>query len=262
MAECYKCGISGNEARLFDAITKEGIFKICNKCLGEEDIPVIRKPTTFQLKESEKPPTVYERLSRVAGISSEEHKEKFSRAHDEKKQLLEKQETTLREIVDRNYEEKIKDQKKEEAGQFQEKPKRADLIDNFHWILMRARRRKKLTQEQLANEIAESKTAIEMAEKGILPEDDYRLVNKLEVFLGVRIIKPEARPEPAKPKFGLDENTTKELTISDLKEMKSEIETKKMSQEISDDIQLNEEFKIQLNEVLAEDRPEFVEGEK
>ncbi len=176
--------------------------ELSEKCSREEHIPIIRKPTTFQLKEAERKQTVYEKLSRAAGIQHAE----------EKSSDTEKQDTTLREIVDRNYEKRIS----------KDAVSRPEMINNFHWIIMRARRMKKLTQEQLAKEISESEAAIKMAEKGILPEDDYRLVNKLESYLGIKIIRPEfARDirEKTQPelKFGRDE--AKRLTIGDIKKM-------------------------------------------
>ena len=85
---------------------------------------------------------------------------------------------TLKDIVDKNYQKKIQ----KSSG----KP-RVKLIDNFHWILMRSRRSRKLSQQQLAEAISESEIAIKMAEQGIMPADDFRLVNKLENFLSIRI---------------------------------------------------------------------------
>ncbi len=197
------CGISKEKTRLLDAISPKGIVKVCEICAEMENMPVFRRPTTFQLKESEKKPRILYPLE------------------TEKKPEEAKIETTLKEIVDRKYERRIS----------QEKKLSSDLVDNFHWIVMRARRLKKLTQEQLAEEISESTAAIKMAEKGILPEDDYRLVNKLESFLGIKIIRDEVRdklikiPEkqPARV-LKFDMKTMQDLTIADLKRVKEERE--------------------------------------
>ncbi len=125
MDECFKCGISGDKAFLMEAITNEGIVKICRKCSFEEDIPTIRKPTVMQLREPEKRQTVYQRLSKVAGIKDRpvENRE------------LKKQETTLKEIVDERFKSRIKEKKSAPE----------ELIDNFHWVMMRVRRLKKIT---------------------------------------------------------------------------------------------------------------------
>ena len=171
MIECFECGISGDKAILFDAISEKGIVKICEKCASEEDIPIIRKPTDFQFKESEKKQTVYERLSRVAGINTEKIPENKD---------LKKQEVSLRSIIDSNFESRFKEAKSYD-----------DLISNFHWIIMRVRRLKKITQEQLASAIGESEAAIKKTEKGILPENYSLLINKLEDYLEIKLMKKD-----------------------------------------------------------------------
>jgi len=208
--ECSICGKSGEKARLLDAISSKGIIRICEACFKEEDMPILRRPTTFQLKEAEKKPIIYKRP-----LPEE----------------VEKTETTLKDVIDKNYEMVVPKEKKP----------RPDLVDNFHWIIMRTRRLKKLTQEQLAKEISESIAAIKMIERGILPEDDYRLVNKIGSFLGINLVKdvskiPEFSPEkPPSRIIKFDTQTMKELTISDLKRMKEQTE------EISESLEEKEE---------------------
>lgn len=219
--ECFNCGISDSRVKLFDAISGRGIVKICEKCSSEERLPIVRKPTTFQFEESEKKSSVYERLFLASGIETREE--------NPKKKELEKIEMNLREVADRNYEQKI-----------QTKPRlRPDLVDNFHWIIMRVRRLKKLTQEQLAKEISEPEISIKMAEKGILPEG-HGLVNKLENFLEIKLKKIEkeksvndnvnedtllVEKEPSETS-GFDSKDMDNLTIADLKKMKEERESK------------------------------------
>ena len=211
--ECSICGKSEEDVRLLDAISPEGVVKICGSCAKSENMPILRRPTTFQLKEAEKKFRVYETLSSRREQAKEQSK------GDEKKNEKEKLEITLKEIANRNYEKTISEEKK----------LRPDLVDHFHWIIMRARRMKKLTQEQLAKEISESTAAIKMAEKGILPEDDYRLVNKLESFLGIKIAKDKSKARikefqekiPARV-LKFDKSTMQNLTIADLKKIKEE----------------------------------------
>jgi len=226
--ECSVCGVSRKKVRLLDAISSKGIVKICEACSKAEDMPILRRPTTFQLKESEKRPRIYDMLSSVREQGKESWRE------PEKKYEKTKTEITLRKIVDRNYEKIVP----------KEKEPRPDLVDNFHWIIMRTRRLKKLTQEQLAKEISESTAAIKMAEQGILPEDDYRLVNKLEGFLGINLVKgvskiPEFSPEKSPARIiKFDTKTMQNLTIADLKGMKEQTE------KISENLEENQE-KIQ-----------------
>ncbi len=201
--KCYACGISEQKARLFDALSlkERGVVKICENCSKKEDMPIVKKPTTEQLKEAEKRP----RYFGGARISKQQEYEKSGT------------ETTLREIIDRNYKSSISPEKKP----------RPDLVDNFHWLIMVERRKKKLTQEQLAKEIVESEAAIKMAEQGFLPEDDYKLISKLESFLGVKIRKSKnietSKSQPARI-LKFDPNTFQNIKIDDLRKMKANSE--------------------------------------
>jgi len=217
MEECFKCGVSEDKAWLFDAIGEKGIVKICKKCLSEENMPIIRKPTNFQLEKANQKQTVYERLSHAAGIDKKDYVAS-------RPVVPSKQETTLRDIVDKNLKINIKEAKP-----------RDDLIHNFHWIIMRVRRSKHLTQKQLAKEIGEPEQAIKMAEQGIIPENNYQLVNKLENYFRIRLVKEDKKSLSIQKNFSqikegsgggeqdaisFDPTTTKSLTISDLREMK------------------------------------------
>lgn len=69
-----------------------------------------------------------------------------------------KQNQILREMANRNFESKI----------IKETGDSSDLIDNFNWAIMRARRAMHLSQQQLAEAIGESEAAIRRAEQGLL----------------------------------------------------------------------------------------------
>ncbi len=211
--ECEICGVSGSRIRLLDAVSTQGVIKVCEKCSREEGMPLLKRPTTFQLKEAEREQGTY-----VKGVRE------FSNI-PKKNEEKEETEESLMELVNRNYESKHEGEVKP----------RLDLEDNFHWIIMRTRRLKKLTQKDLAKELSESEAAIKMAEQGILPEDDYRLVNKLESFLGIRLRKSDSpltpMEQPARVvKF--DKEVMENLTIADLKEMKNTREEVVIEKEI------------------------------
>ncbi|MBW6442226.1 hypothetical protein K0A97_00380 [Patescibacteria group bacterium] len=246
---CSICGISGEVSRLFDALSpkEKGVVKVCENCAKKEDMPILRRPTTFQLKKSETK-RVYDNLL------SARNKEGSFKVQQRSPIGKNKEEITLREIVDRNY----------KQTSSQKKEPQLDLVDNFHWVIMRARRLKKITQENLAREISESEAAIKMVEQGILPEDEYRLISKLESFLGIKLLKSQDKrgeweggisitgdlneidsykKQPARI-IKFDPIVTKNLTISDLKRMKEE--SKNLSdEETSDDF---EEFDKALEE--------------
>jgi len=71
---CSKCGKSEEEIRLYDGIYVNEPIKICERCSLLEGIPIIKSPTTGQLKESEKPGRnkIYDRLKRMSGIKEEQ----------------------------------------------------------------------------------------------------------------------------------------------------------------------------------------------
>jgi len=216
MEECFRCGAEGDKTRLFDAISSEGIVKICADCSKGEDIPLINKPTSEQLKSAEQMKSYSQRV--------QEHLKTPT------KEVVAPQDVSLKDIVDKNYQ--------KQAGL--EKKPRPDLVEHFHWVIMRARRAKKITIPQLAKELAEPETAIKMAEQGVLPENDNQLISKLEGFLGINLRKKkddsfsftvegkefvEERVEEKKElSLDFDSVTTKNLTISDLQELKKKKE--------------------------------------
>lgn len=206
---CENCGVSAEKERLFDVLSfkEKGIIKLCGKCVKDLGFPILRRPTTFQLKEAEKKGSYYER---VAAKRKETEKPASG---------LTSQEIGLKEIVNRNYLEKVPKEKKP----------RPDLIENFHWVIMRLRRLKKLTQEQLGKAIGESESAIKMAEKGILPEDDYRLIRKLEGFFSINLIKDKSKAKTIPEKMParilkFDPEAMEKIKIADLQRLQAEKE--------------------------------------
>jgi acyl-CoA synthetase (AMP-forming)/AMP-acid ligase II len=88
---------------------------------------------------------------------------KFRPTEIKKREALTSQEVTLKDIVNRKYQDRM-------AGRIERKPVE-ELISNFHWVIMRARRLKKLTQEQVAQKIGEPESAVKLAEQGIFPDN-------------------------------------------------------------------------------------------
>lgn len=108
------------------------------------------------------------------------------------------------------------------------------LTRNFHWIIMRARRLKHITQEELAKSVGESEKTIKDIEKGIISKYNFQLINKIENHLRIKLmimnnkslINPAQAKEQFKETMNFDKKTTEHLTISDLYEMKKEHEAK------------------------------------
>lgn len=218
MAICSSCGSEEGRVKLFDVISSSGIVKLCSGCLSGDAVP-LKVPTEKQINSINKSGTLYQRLSREAGINPEEHKKSFF--GNKSQEDLRKQEVNLRLLLDRSN---------DAQGKTEVLPQRRDdLIENFHWVIMRARRAKKFTITQVAKEIGETEASIKLAEQGVLPEGDYRIVSKLETVLGINILRPEIaeRIRMQRTQLGFDNITTKEITIADLKDMKKEIPVEK-----------------------------------
>jgi ribosome-binding protein aMBF1 (putative translation factor) len=237
MTECFRCGISDERERLFDAISNKGVVKICRNCAGEEGLPLVQ---SVDLNKPEKVKTVYERLSQMANLDPEKHRsmllEKAKQDSTKNYKLARdrRQETTLKGVIDSNLQ-KTKPQP------------RTDLIPNYHWVIMRSRRAKKLTQKQLAENIGESEASIISAESGRITNDSDSLVRKLENYLGIKIRNTESPYSSEGSKFvksGMSEDpaakearerferegkfdgqTTEVLTIADLQEIKKKKES-------------------------------------
>ena len=208
MEYCYRCEVSDSKALLFDVVRLTGIDKICRKCSFEENLPIVKKSNIVEKDEMQ---TVYERLSRMSGFADRKKKK-----NEEQK----KEEVRLKEIVNRNFRRTVG------TTDFRDK-----LIDNFHWIVMRARRSKHLMQKEMADKIKESEVSLRMFERGIV--NDIDLVKKVENFLSIRLRKDVEKPmeDMEYPKFetekeiaNFDKDKFRGLTIEDLKEMKEEKE--------------------------------------
>jgi cytidyltransferase-like protein len=200
---------------LFDAVTIGGIEKLCGKCASRENIPLINK------EGDSKDISVPSTRERLLGISKDSSQEKNVESGISK----EIEEKDLRQRVETNFSKSITPSVNLND----------ELIENFHWIIMRARRMKHLTQEQLAEEIREPLEAIKIIEQGRFPPR-REILKKIQSSLGVIITKkPEIDGtreivediEKLKTLSELNFKNVDELTISDLQEMKLEREGKR-----------------------------------
>lgn len=218
MRECFKCGKSDIDVKLLDVILDDEIVKICENCVKDESIPIIKRPTTSQLKESERPYTVKERLRRMAGLRGRE-KEEISKIA---KNLTD---VTLDDLWKRKKERELEE--KFELSKKMNKP--LNLIDNFHWHVFMARRNKKLTRKALAELLGESETAIKMIESKELPDESLGLINKLEQFFNIKLKREdEDRDEGIVDDMNIieEKNQVPEKIEIDLDDAENEPETK------------------------------------
>lgn len=161
MEKCVRCGISRKEVRLFDAIYDGRMEYVCERCSIIENIPIIKKPGANQLRESEKK-SVLRRMRRLSVVRDVKKEKTFF------------------------IEDKLKELDKNPDLELPEKEK-LNLVEHYHWEIMKNRRRKGLSQKQLAEALGESEAAINMIEKAKLPENAEVLVRKLEQFFQVKL---------------------------------------------------------------------------
>ena len=98
MANCFKCGISSEAVTLYDAISKDGLVKVCGNCNIKENLPLIR---TVDASKGEKRLTVYERMTKLSGVDP---KEREARKQQEEKA---KQSEEMRQVMDKKFREEL-----------------------------------------------------------------------------------------------------------------------------------------------------------
>ena len=162
--ECEICGV--RDVQLFDAVSRGGLIKVCHKCAIRENLNIIKKVDSLKIKESEKNQSVYEKLSRMAGVDPKEHKARIVGPKDKKVNELSHPEL------------------KTLSTDFKD-----DLIRNYHWAIFKARRAMKLSQKQLADAISEKEESVKYIERGVLPENYHEFVKKIETYLGITLFK-------------------------------------------------------------------------
>jgi len=160
--KCVRCNVNGDEVRLFDAVYEGKMGSLCERCSIIENIPIIKKPNASQLRESEKGLGVYSRMRRLTGIRDSQEEDTFF------------------------VEDKLKELDENPSLETPEKNK-LNLIEHFHWEIMKNRRRKGLSQKQLAETLGESEVVIQMIEAAKFPENAEQLITKLEQFFQVKL---------------------------------------------------------------------------
>jgi len=202
METCFNCGVDEEEVRLIDGVYGNEMVSVCENCAEKIDIPVIRKPSIFQLRDVNSSKSVKDRLSKMAGIE----KEKEISLDDLRKKKFDLKENDIR--------------KRNEP---------LNLIDNFHWYIQNARRKSKLEVIQLAEILGENEFIIKELEKGNLPDDAYLLLRKIEQYFHIKLIIGEEpkkevekfdwkRREEIKEKWGREEEERVREKLEDVEE--------------------------------------------
>jgi len=224
MRICERCEIKGDEKNIFDVIYNGKLTFLCGRCAIIENVPIIKAPE--KAIEKEKNLSVYERMKRLSGIK--EKKERFS-IYEELKKL-------------------------ESIPKIQEK-KTIELIEHFNWELVRARRRKGLSQEQLAEMISEKTEVIEMLENSIIPENSDKTIEKIEKILNITLKKPH-NVEKKIPVL-LNKNGIELEKIPEPGDKKIDLEKQLKELEIQKDSQQNLQEEIEESGIVEDDEGGF-----
>ncbi len=229
-----RCQRSKEHVKLVEVILDSEIVKMCEECAMLENLPIIRKPTSYQLEASEKPYSVRQRLAKMAGVKlKEDVQDSVRRDMKAKAGVCEIKGITLDKLRPiKDYSKLFKE--RQELVKKSNQP--VDLVDNWNWHIQMARRNRKITLAQLSNLIGESELALKIIEQGNLPDDARRIIVKLEQFFKIRLRKSEVAKEQARIEqatrvvreparvLSFDKKSLQSLTISDLKRMRDERE--------------------------------------
>jgi len=158
--KCVRCGAKEDQIRLFDTIYDGKANCICERCSIIENVSILERPDSDKILESNRMVNVYERMKRLTGMVPEK------KESEERKNRLEE----LRKNPHLETPQK----------------KTPELIDHFHWEIMKCRRRKGLSHNQLGEAIGEPGFSIDMIEKGNLGENAEILIKN---FFNIRLIK-------------------------------------------------------------------------
>ena len=190
---CHLCQKSEQEADLFDGLYESSIITVCKSCADFESIQLLRKPTQEQIQESERPGSVRQRLENL------QDKRKL-------KSLSGDQEVASKNLA------KIRFPPKKQNPEA--------LVDNYYWKLQGARRSKKLSTEQLAEQTNIPAEIIENLEKGQVPQNFEQFIRQLENFFEIRLLKEHFE----EPKFILPKPSPA-MILEEEKEHKHEKES-------------------------------------
>lgn len=159
---CAICKQTSDEVKLFEGILRAEMVNVCKQCAEKEGIPIIQKPSESQLNRADERYTVRERMEIMSGMRD-------TTEISEDQTITQGNLAKLRVPPKKQYHE--------------------DVLDNYFWTLNIARRRKKLTINQLANQTQIPIETIQAIEKGKIPENFEETFSKLELFLDIKLLK-------------------------------------------------------------------------
>jgi ribosome-binding protein aMBF1 (putative translation factor) len=107
-----------------------------------------------------------------------------------------------------------------------------ELIDNFHWEIIKARKARNLSRKQMGDSIGVSEPNLRLVEHGELPSDDFVLINKIQSFLKINLRRDGKSFSDVSVK---ELSTPSEVTLASLQRMKEREEKQRAENEPSKD---------------------------
>ena len=206
---CVICKKPWEITELYEGIYDNQMIMVCEECANEEKIPRLRKPSQDQLKLADKRYSVRERMENMSGMN------KYRTGLGKDQQVVQKNLSKLRTP--------------------EPKQKHEQVVDNYYWALNIARRRKKMTINQLSVKTQIPIEIIEAIEKGKIPKDFEQIFVKLEDFFRIKLLKHHK----SRVHYILPEDEEKEI----LNEVKQKMETTRIIDEDTEFKELDERQK-------------------
>ncbi len=218
---CTICKKTSDEIHLFNGIMEADMVMICEDCAEDQKVPIIRKPSVYQLDKANERYSVRERMERMSG---------------------------MRDRTESNHDQLITQGNLAKLRMPPKKQKHEDVMDNYYWTLGMARKRKKLTLNHLATKMGTTSEVIRKIERGILPENFKEIFLKLEAYLGIELL----RNQPNKVNFTrINRDAEKDILESVKSKMEGEDEV--LPEEGEDDLLIpkkKDSFRITINDLI------------
>jgi ribosome-binding protein aMBF1 (putative translation factor) len=97
-----------------------------------------------------------------------------------------------------------------------------ELKDHFYWDISQARKLKGITRKQLGLAVGVSELDIKMVENGMLPKDDFILINKIQNYLGLHLRKEQSYIDQPLRKLVEKEMPNKEVKTENKRETRKD----------------------------------------
>lgn len=187
---CSMCGSTEMESDLYEGVYDDEIVLICKECARDENIPVLRKPTPEQLVQPvEERYSVRERMERLSGM---------------------RKPSTNQSMIKLNMSKVKKPEPKQSHP---------NIVDNYYWEINMARRRKKMSINQLSEQIGIPVDILESLERGKIPSEFEIIFEKLERYFDIKLLKRYTK------NVNFNYNPNEEQKI--LEDVKSKLKNKK-----------------------------------